>query len=495
MKNFDNFDESIKQKMDGMNFQFNDANWEKMNEMIDASRPTKKPFGKLPLISSIVVGSALIVSSVWYMMSDSSSTKEVAVNTQAVVVETNSNVNDANIILNTNSNTKSTSDQNLNTNSNSSNNNNVQLVSDNSNSSSNSNAAITTVSTKNENKILANKTSTKKNTASKIKNTNGHKIVADLSASNDEQNVAANNNLKTPVGEKEGERLKTSGNAEVTINKSGNNESTTTSNNAGEEKNINEDNEEADLVTLPSLTTNLGQTADQIAAANLKTAVVEEKKAWEYVRVKHHTLSLEGGAINSFGWAVNKTRNGNNLSPVLGINYMYNFDSRSSLLIGLQYNSIANLGEAKANFSVTSYGFGVNNDVTTYKLMDLHYAVMPVKYIHRLNKNNALGFGLNMMYLMNTRTEITKTTMVESNVSTTSDKRFEMGYGFNQLNTFNSQIAVSFHHSISNKLALNAEINKALMNVVEDYKYFGAKNASSAPAAIKLSLTYTLFNK
>jgi len=173
---------------------------------------------------------------------------------------------------------------------------------------------------------------------------------------------------------------------------------------------------------------------------------------------------------------------------------MYNFNSRSSLMLGLQYNNIANLGQAKVDFSVTTYGFGVNNDVTTYKLTDLHYVVMPIKYIHRINKNNALGFGANMMYLMNTRTLITKSTMIENNVST-GDSHYEMGYGFNQLNMFNTQLALSYHHNISNKLAMNVELNKAMMNVVKDYKYFGAKNTSSAPAAIKLTLTYTLFNK
>lgn len=504
MKNFDNFDESVKHKMDGMNFQFNNANWEKMSQMIDASRPAKKPFGKLPLISSIVVGSALIIGSAWYMITNSSDTKEIAQNTQAVVVEANSNTNDA--VVNSNEANKGSVNTKLN-NSNerntSTNNNSNNPISSSNNDANVSKAEQSDLTLKNEVSHVSINTKKVQN-EKPLANSNDRSLTQKTISNNDDNKEGNTFNGNVPVGATEGAKLKVDVKPVNNTDKSDNNASVNpeldnvatqqANQQAAQEKNINADQEESDLVALPSVTTNLGQTAETIAAANLKTSVLEEKKAWEYVRVKHHTFSVEGGAINSFGWAVNKTRNGNNISPVLGINYMYNFNSRSSLMIGLQYNSIANLGEAKANFSVTTYGFGANNDVTTYKLNDLHYAVMPIKYIHRINKNNALGFGANMMYLMNTRTQITKTTILESNVST-SETHFEMGYGFDQLNSFNTQLAVSYHHSINNKLAINAELNKALFNVVKDYKYYGAKNTSSAPAAIKLSLTYTLFNK
>jgi hypothetical protein len=506
MKKFDNFDESVKNKMDGMNFPFNEANWEKMSQILDTTRPAKKPFGKLPLISSIIVGSALIIGSVWYMMNDSSPAKEVAQHTNtSVTANAEANViSDNTMFLNSNN------SDNSNTNSTISSNEKTVLTINSTNV--NSSSSITEreeLSGKNEKNTSVNANSEKNTVAKRTDNTvavnsfAGNSQNSEAIAANENEAENSNSNIQLPVGAKEGERMKgdvnankssTSGTikpdlgkvAEQLANQQAANE---TNNNAS----VNP--EENDLIALPTVTTNLGQTAETIAAANLVTSALEEKKAWEYVRVKHHTMTLEGGASNSFGWAVNKTRNGNNISPVLGINYMYNIDSRSSLLIGLQYNSIANLGEAKANFSVTSYGFGMNNDVTTYKLNDLHYAVMPAKYIYRINKNNALGFGANMMYLMNTRTQIINTKVTESNVAPTSESRYEFGYGFDQLNKFNAQLALSYHHSISNKLAINVELNKAVMNVVKDYKYFGAKNTNSAPAAIKLSLTYTLFNK
>jgi hypothetical protein len=476
MKKFDEFDESIKHKLDGNNFQFNEANWEKMSQMIDASRPARKPFVNLPLISSIVVGSALVVGSVWFIMSDSG-TKEVA-QTKAVMANANSDAKVSDAIktnVSTNNNTRD---------------NNVLSSTENKTSANNPITSRKETSVNEETVRTAKKeTMTMAKKTSAIKNTNDNSYGNNTNATANASSATKTQepDLQVPVGPTENARSKdANSNSASTVEKQDNNSALLT---AEQTK-----GDEAELESMPSQTTSLGQTAETIAAANLKTATVEEKKAWEYVRVKHHTFSLEGGAINSFGWNVNKTRNGNNISPVLGINYMYNFNSRSSLMLGLQYNSLANLGQAKVDFSVTTYGFGVNNEVTTYKLTDLHYLVMPIKYVHRINKNNALGFGANMMYLMNTRTMITKTTMIENNVST-SDSHYEMGYGFNQLNMFNTQLAVSYHHNISNKLAMNVELNKALMNVVKDYKYFGAKNTSSAPAAIKLTLTYTLFNK
>lgn len=484
MKKFDNFDESVKNKMDGMNFSFNEANWEKMSQMLDATRPAKKPFGKLPLISSIIVGSAFVVGSVWYMMNNSADTREVA---QTTTVASN---NEANV--NSNNVNASLTSNNVNNNTPSSSNENNVIVTDN---SENTNSSITAskeeVSIKNVSKNSVAATSSEKKNKTSKRSTHSVPVNSFASNSNDSKAITndtenaketENANSQVPVATIENNHMKDGKDEKAA-------EQTTAGN---EEKNV--AIEDAELVSLPSVTTTLGQTAETIAAANLVTSALEEKKAWEYVRVKHHTMSVEGGAINSFGWKVNQTRNGNNISPVLGLNYMYNIDSRHSVLVGLQYNTLANLGEAQANFSVTTYGFGINNDVTNYQLSDLHYAVMPMKYIYRIDKNNALGFGANAMYLVNARTQITNTEFTESNISS-NDRHFEFGYGFDQLNRFNAQLAVSYHHSISNKLAINAELNKSLMNVVKDYNYYGAKSQNSAPAAIKLSLTYTLFNK
>ncbi|MDZ4666187.1 MAG: hypothetical protein SGJ15_15020 [Bacteroidota bacterium] len=511
MKNFDNFDESVKNKLDESSFQFSDANWEKMSQMLDASRPAKKPFSSVPVISSIVIGSALLISSVWYFATQTSDTKEVAQTNNASVSATI--INNANINV---ENTSVTSD-NSNANSDKTNSNtNVKATTTHNSNSSQDNAVRKELSGKNENNSATPLSSTKKNIAAKKTNsTPVNEFAANLKGSSElkvNKTKTSDSDTNDLVGETEGAYTKTTNNSDntpiyteaiKTTNNSKNHIKSELENFAQRQANqqsavddrniVASDPEETELIALPSTTTTLGQTPDAIAAANLKTAV-EEKKVKEYVRVKHHTMNIEAGVSNSFGWKVNNIRNGNNISPILGVNYMYNIDSRSSLLVGLQYNGLSNLGEANANFSITTYGFGVNNDVTTYKLSDLHYAVMPLKFIHKINKNNALGVGFNMMYLMNTRTEIINTTTLESNV-TTSSSRYEYGYGFDQLNKFNGQLALNYNYSISKTLGLNLEINKSLGNVVKDYKYFGIKNQNSAPAAVKLSLTYTLFNK
>src|ERR1041385_8964512 len=112
MKKFDNFDETVKNKMDGMNFSFSEANWEKMSQVLDATRPAKKPFGKLPLISAIVVGTALIIGSAWYMITDSSNTKAVAQNSAAATNPSNNKDLSINKIVST-SNTPDNSNSNL----------------------------------------------------------------------------------------------------------------------------------------------------------------------------------------------------------------------------------------------------------------------------------------------------------------------------------------------------------------------------------------------
>jgi hypothetical protein len=504
MKNTNNFDESVKNKLDDMNFQFNEANWEKMSQMIDASRPAKKPFANIPVISSIVIGSALLIGSAWFFMSQTLSTKEVAQNNNTVTVASNNNSNSISENTTLNSRKINTStDKNI-----SNTNNDITTSNNNSNATSLNNNQTEVISSSEQNSSLNSNVTNKNIPVKKVNAVQENEFNAQSKTSSDpkeNKTETLNSTANNVIGKAEGAHVKATGintndpisntNNAITNNNSGNINKTELSTIADQPaiQQTATDPEETDIISLASTTTNLGQTEDAIAAANLKTAI-EDKKVKEYVRVKHHTVNIEAGVSNSFGWSVNNTRNGNNISPVLGINYMYNIDSRTSLLAGLQYNGLSNLGEAKANFSITTFGFGVNNNVTTYKLNDLHYAVMPLKLVYKLNKSHSIGAGFNLMYLMNTRTEIINTTILESNLTTT-ESHYEYGYGFDQLNKFNVQLGLSYNYNISKTLGLNFELNKSLSNTIKDYSYFGIKNQNCAPAAVKLSLTYTLFNK
>ncbi|MFO0356037.1 MAG: hypothetical protein ACK50A_03715 [Sphingobacteriaceae bacterium] len=488
-KNFDNFDDLMKDKLDGMEFPFNEANWEKASQMIDAARPAKKPFGNLLLVSSIIVTCALIISSVYYFggkLGNTTSPEVAQKNEQSSVSTSNELI--ANSVAATsqqlnNSFEKTTPNSNENASTNVNSNNNTNTI--------NNSASINTSETKNsaDVHVKSNSRPTNMNVAVVSSNTknnfgkknNSNPIISKTSSSNG-----------MPVGAAEGARQKEqqNGNASATNNGSTDSQNTFATNEPKKESLTDPESSVVNQNVEVAQTTATNTAAPD--TSNGTNSSFTKKK--DYVRTKHHTVLVEAGAINSFGWAVNNVRNGNNIAPFAGINYMYNFDSRSSVLFGLQYNTLSNLSESKVSFSVTSYEFGMKNDVTTYKITNLHYATIPMKYIHKLNSNHSFGIGLNASYLLSIQNQIESTKHIESNINETTVKK-DVGYGYDQLSRFNAQFALSYQYQISKKIGFNAELNQNLTNVVKDYQFFGVESKSSRPAAVKLSLTYTLLNK
>lgn len=487
--NFDNFDDLVKKKLDGMDFSFNEANWQKASEMIDASRPTKKPFGgKFFIASSILIVGVLAVGTAYYFTSSLDVTKEnLAQNiNKTSVISQKTNSTDENYSTKSIANNSKNNSVSENTN---------ETTNTSQTQETNSNLSITSAENKSGNNAsVQNNSRNKNNLTAAVKN------IKQQSAKGINNQVSkTSNNTAIPVGAIENAKDKTS--------------NTNTGNSLNNSSNINNSNvlnssnttvESNNVLATNSIET---KTSDSTQADNKSILKPEEenttakvdtasniKKDNDYVKIKHHVLNVEAGVVNSFGWKVNGIRNGNNLSPLVGVNYIYNINTKSSILVGAQYNSISNLTESHVSFSVTSYNFGLNNDVTTYKLTNLQYLVIPVKYMYHIDENNTIGAGVNASYLVNIRNKIESNKSLESNVQETATN-VDNGYGYEQVNRFNVQLAISYSRKISKKIGVNVEINRTMMNVIKDYNYFGSSNNGSKPISLKFGLTYNLINK
>ncbi len=514
-KNLDNFDDLVKNKLDGLDFSFNEANWEKASQMIEATRPAKKPFANLLLISSIVLTGALIIGSAYYFSSGStnSDVKNIAQNnsinensnTNSIIDSETKNLTSTNNLSEeknqtealSNSKEENKSTEHINSSASSE----IKSKTSNVNSDKKENKAMLAGNSRNDGQETVGSS---QKTINSGQSPVGSNQEATGSGNNNNASIKSQTHNNEPglanvieESSKHKSKLpeeKTFGEEKTSSNKSGTVYQPigkTNPENEVKENTITSANEptteEKELIEIPK------EQLVQTTVEHPDTASTEIAKK-DYVKLKHHSISLEGGAINSFGWAVNGVRNGNSVSPIAGINYMYNFTDKSSLLVGFQYNSISNLTESNVSFSVTSYGFGVNNNVTTYKIIGLQYLTTPIKYIHKLDKNNAIGVGLNMTYLLNVKNKIETNNIVESNVQTITTK-YDNGYGFDKMNRYNAQFALSYTRKISKNLGFNVELNQSLQNVFKDYNYFGVSNKNSKPTTLKLSFTYTIFNK
>ncbi len=501
MKNFDNFDDLVKKKMDGMDFPFNEANWEKASQMLDATRPSKRPIGKFWITTSVIGGSLLIIgitALLWMNQTNDSTiiSATTSSETKNMLTETTSKIPAQEATSFEDNSAKG--------------------------SNSSSNAPENTYVTDSHNNVT---------------NTKKQNVIQTLTSQN-LVSMAAQKTAPTPLDEAKHAQPEQNNSGTATIDQSGNDKTGGTQMIVGSVENAKfkdkESNEQKVLIentsksntsvykplesfstsvsstntnSVSEQTSSTGNTSDVLAAevkpdSSAATANValqpdttmNDTKRRDYVKTKHHEITVEAGAMNSFGWKVNNIRNGNNISPIGGINYIYHFNHRSAISAGLQYNALSNLTESNVSYSVTTYDFGVNNDVTTYKVIGLQYLVMPLRYIHHINQDNSIGVGINCMYLMNIQNKIESFTAIENNIKNTSIAS-DNGYGYNVVNNYNAQFAINYQRKLSKQLGFSMEVNRNLMNVFSNYTFFGSECNTSKPITAKISLTYTLLRK
>lgn len=487
MNNFDNLDDLLKKKLDGMEFPFNEENWQKASGMMDAARSGAKQTAKKTLLFAGLISAGLIVISLTtYILTktpaQSFSQNELAIKSNDEAIHTseqwtdNTNREDAKLVVVKSNETtekttlKSGQNQTL-ANQNKAN---EKITAPDLKSQKNNLESKKAVSVK---KVLAEKTipssGGRKSEGKTVKQSSQEKIPFNEANSNASLNA---------IGAIENAKLKHSTNIESDIQMQAENNPLIKSNTVVSEVQVMDDNNTATL-TIASIN----------APAQPDTSIHPSVKK-DYVRTKQHEIQIEAGALNSFGWKVNQTRNGNSLSPIAGVNYLYHFNKKSAMLIGAQYNAISNLNQSNISFSITSYNFGMKSDVTTFKFTELQYIVMPVKYIHTLSKNDQLGFGVNATYLFNIKNIIETYKVIDSDVNSLTSKN-DTGYGFELANIFNAQLALSYSHAFTKKMAIHAEVNKNVMNIFKNYSQLSQASARNQPAALKLSLTYTLLHK
>lgn len=498
MKNFDNFDDLVKRKLDGMEFPFEEKNWEKASQMIEATRPVKKPNGALWIAASII-SSAIIVSAVYYFVANTHSSTQ-----KQEVSQLTEGVSDLNPGSNEEVSTQKSSSTELEQTTQAPRNNsaekevspvtaNISLANNNNQSTSN-----TKVSDPTDGSTAVTKTSAEK--AVKESNT----YASNIAANNTKSSSKIASSL---IGAEENAKYKSNGANKInttteksTVSKTNSvyqplESFTSKTETTLAEPSIAKANETSEVPTQATTSMVTKNELTVSAAQSLQPDTASHAIALtDYVKTKHHELNAEVGVVNSFGWMVNDKRNGNSLSPLAGLNYFYHFNPKSTVMIGAQYNSLSNLTESNVSYSITSYDFGVNNDVTTYKITGLHYLAAPIKYIHSFNKQNAFGIGMNVTYLLNTKNRIENYKTIESNVITTESKT-DKGYGRDVTTNINAQLAISYHRKLAKNIGLNVELNRSVKNIFSDYNFFHSKNVSNKPYALKLSLTYSLFTK
>lgn len=202
-------------------------------------------------------------------------------------------------------------------------------------------------------------------------------------------------------------------------------------------------------------------------------------------------FSVEAGANYMLGWKNSPGRDANGFDPVIGINYFNNFKSKMALTVGLQYTSVSKLSYSNYTSKVVRLALGEESQVSVFTPTKLHYLIMPLRFEYSLNPKNAFGMGCNVAYLLN----------VQSNVETYSEKMGtkydihtskEKGYtkGFKPYDT---QVSLFYKRTLHPNFAVNLEFYYGFTDI-KDNTFFNA-NVRERNTGAKLTLVYNFLKK
>lgn len=531
MSNKDNIDKLFQEKLDGRNFKFDEASWNKMEAMLPTSidvlfqeklqhrevpfnekawsnmekllqANSPKPFYYNKLFISFAAGAALLISGTYYFASNST---EISINENNKISEVslkNSSISEVEkaieknfdatqlhdsqnqsnqLVLNTlkdnqevleNSNFKS-NEKSLSSYTNS--NTNTDLVHPNSTnislSSSLNSENISTPEKSTENATQANST---------LHNSlDSEKTLVQHDDSFDHENQTANSNNTPSSGTFISNDQLSIDRQSPSHHTNENKEETLTS--------ISTEDRFSEIIEIPS-----NRTKEEILFADKLENKEEEKVIWTNDKYTpksptQNSLSLIGG-INIGKNIENKngaTFGGNEWGGIL---YTRNLKGNFSLSSGVTFQNRRTVGASK-EFEAVVYGFGNRTEQTSISTTSIQYLETPVFVNYTILGQHNVFIGGTFSYLLNAYSKVDKHITTLENNWMESSNEFGHTNGFNK---FDASTLVGYEWLFSSKFSVGAQVNFGLMDVSKNSYYTNSTHNSNTQ--FKVHLRYNLLD-
>lgn len=196
-------------------------------------------------------------------------------------------------------------------------------------------------------------------------------------------------------------------------------------------------------------------------------------------------FSLEFGADYTLGWNYGDISEANGLNPVFGISIHHHLNSNWSFLTGIHYGSITRLKACQKAFSYKTFDFGSTIIDTIVDTKRIYYIRVPLQLAYNINNNNSIGIGGLFSYLLNTASHVS----INTNNTGPIIKK-ELGYYAGAFKKWDAALALSYRRKISDKIGLAALSHIGLIDIKSDN--FFSKQKFERNVGLIITLTYDL---
>lgn len=504
MKNVEDFDDLIRRKAELANHEFNEAHWEKAQQLLDARQigatansGARKTLSFLPLL---IVGVFGVSAATGVYINSFFENTNLNVQTNNIEIITNSknqNVNekiitsekllaDNNLASNStksdlenkslaNYSSKNTSEATINNSARLSPSQNASSMTRNTNASEVNNSAI--------NAKLASKKSTESSTPNSVLSDSktSNNSVVNTNASNTKVIVAASKNKKVnnqPKTEIQGVSPNSiSSNSENAVN-----------------TNVSEallNSESFEFVSLMPRSANLATDSEERGLIPQQFSTPKKDGDYhESNKRKSNFLNVEAGTTYNTGWRVDKKQDANGFNWYAGLNYGFYTGKKTSVSFGLQTYNFSNIKNAFYKTSSTEYGFGSTITYTDIATNNLQYIAVPIEFNFQPSRLHIFSFGVNASTAVYAKNSLT-TYNISDDVKSNSVVQNNTGI-YDAVNSKNIMLTAAYKFNVSGRWWINLEANYGLSDVFNSKSMLSGKQTTSGG---RLGLTYTIFDK
>jgi hypothetical protein len=204
-----------------------------------------------------------------------------------------------------------------------------------------------------------------------------------------------------------------------------------------------------------------------------------------------HFFGIELGASYLIGWKNPTKKDAYGVNPHLGFNYTNLLPSNFFYSTGAYYTTVTNLFYSKHVVKNTRYRYSEESNVFEFTPTTLHYIALPLKVGYVLNPKNSIGIGGTVAYLFHTNGNVliySDQGGKQANTTTLKTSGYTQGFSSSDI-----QLNLFYRRQLFKNIIGNVELMYGITDVKNDafFKYANKENNTG----IKVTFIYNFFKK
>lgn len=233
---------------------------------------------------------------------------------------------------------------------------------------------------------------------------------------------------------------------------------------------------------------------DTIHQLNPSYIVAQKLKDSLNASFNKYLLDINIGLDYLLGWGQSH-KDASGINPTVAISITrWMMASGLGINVGVGYQSVSHLSQSTYSVSSPRYSFGVSNQYTQIQYKNLNYISIPIYVILNINTKNQVGFGVQTAYLINAAGKMNSYEVTDLKPEVQQNYQSSKINGYNgAFNPFDLRAQIFYTRRFNNRLKWSCGFMYGLTDTKLNKKF--NENKVERNSGIRLTIGYDLLKK